>query len=128
MQYRKIKKTGDRISTLGFGLMRLPTKFGRIDEKKASALVYHAVDKGVNYLDTAVPYHNGQSEPFLGKILTPALRDKVKIASKLPFWDVYKEQDMTSILDTQLKKLKTDRIDYYLLHSLNGKAWENFLN
>ena len=63
----------------------------------------------------------------MGKILASGLRDNVKIATKLPFWDVYKEQDMTSILDTQLKKLKTDRIDYYLLHSLNGKAWEKLL-
>lgn len=127
MLYRTIKKTGDKISTLGFGLMRLPQKFGRINEKKSEYLVRYAVDNGLNYLDTAVPYHRGQSEPFLGKLLESGIREKVKIATKLPFWAVDTHKELFTTLDKQLQKLKTDRVDYYLLHSLNKNAWEKLL-
>lgn len=124
MLYRKIEKTGDEISILGFGCMRLPEKNGRIDEEPAKELIYQAIDQGVNYFDTALPYHMGASEPFLGKALSDGLREKVKIATKLPPWSVRREKDMENIFNKQLKNLKTDYIDYYLLHGLNRASWE----
>ncbi|MCP4163951.1 MAG: aldo/keto reductase [Deltaproteobacteria bacterium] len=117
--------TGDKLSTLGYGCMRFPTKNGKIDEKKAEEHIQLAIDKGINYFDTAWPYHSGKSESFLGKVLAKdGLRNKVKIATKLPPWLCKSRNDMEQILDKQLELLKTDHIDYYLLHSLNGEIWK----
>ena len=126
MQYRTMKSTGDKLSSLGYGCMRFPTKNGQIDEKKAEEQILYAIDKGVNYFDTAWPYHGGTSEEFLGKVLAENnLRDRVKIATKLPTWLCQSRKDMDSILNAQLKALQTDHIDYYLLHSLDGGMWNN---
>jgi uncharacterized protein len=127
LQYRVVPKNGDRLSALGFGAMRLATKRGRIDEKRATQQIHDAIDKGVNYIDTAVPYHGGESERFLGRALQGRYRDKVKIATKLPLWSVKIREDMDRILDIQLKKLRTDHIDYYLLHSLEAGHWKKLL-
>lgn len=125
MLYREVPKNGDKLSILGFGLMRLPGKLNNINEKRAEKQVLTAIEKGVNYLDTAVPYHNGKSEPFLGKILAQnGIRKKVKIATKLPHWSTRSKDHMEKVLDKQLAKLKTDYIDYYLIHNLNGDGWE----
>lgn len=106
MQYRKIPKTGDEISAIGYGCMRFPTRMGRIDEKKAEEQIRYAIDQGVNYFDTAYPYHGGNSESFLGKVFgnDVELRQKVKIATKLPPWSVKTRADMDRILADQLKK------------------------
>jgi hypothetical protein len=82
----------------------------------------------VNYVDTAVPYHGGESERFLGRALSGGYREKVKLATKLPPWSVKTREDMDRILDIQLKKLQTDRIDYYLLHSLEAGQWKRLLD
>jgi predicted aldo/keto reductase-like oxidoreductase len=119
-----MKKTGDRLSVLGFGCMRLPQKKGKIDEERAIKQIHYAIDQGVNYIDTAVPYHMGASEPFLGRALSDGYRDRVKLATKLPHWQVKKREDMDKILDAQLNRLNTDHIDYYLIHSLQGESWE----
>ncbi len=125
MLYRKIPKNGDELSILGFGCMRLPVLKDRsIDEKRAMSQIRHAVDNGVNYLDTAWPYHEGTSEAFLGRALEDGYRAKVRIATKLPSWIIKSRNDMDFYLDRQLKRLRTDSIDYYLLHALNGKSWE----
>ena len=126
MQYRTMAKTGDRLSALGLGCMRLPTvKKGRIDREKAARLIRKAIDEGVNYLDTAFPYHDGQSEPFLGEVLaTDGYRDRVKLATKLPHWLVRESADMPKLLNVQLERLQTDRIDYYLIHMLRESRWE----
>ncbi len=125
MQYRNVPKTGDSLSVLGYGCMRLPGKRGGIDEKLAARQVYSAIDRGVNYIDTAYPYHMGKSEPFVGNILSrDGWRDKIKLATKLPHWSTRTAEDMGLILDEQLRKLRTDRIDYYLIHSLTGSSWE----
>ena len=125
MFYRKIPKTGDELSVLGFGCMRLPTtEDGTIDEKRATLQVRYAIDHGVNYVDTAWPYHMGQSEPFLGRALADGYREKVKVATKLPSWLVDSREDMDSFLNAQLKKLQTDHIDYYLVHGLAGELWD----
>ncbi len=124
MQYRRVPKNGDQLSALGFGAMRLPTRRGRIDGERATAQIRGAIDRGVNYIDTAVPYHGGESERFLGRALQDGYRERVKLATKLPPWSVKTREDMDRILDVQLKKLRTDRIDYYLLHSLEAGHWK----
>jgi len=123
MQYRTVKKNGDKLSVLGFGGMRFPENNGKIDELRATRQLKQAIDKGVNYVDTAYIYHYGKSESFIGKALSDGYRAKVKLATKLPVWFVKSREDMDRFLNTQLKNLKTDYIDYYLLHALNGKSW-----
>ncbi len=124
MLYRTVPKTGDRLSILGFGCMRLPSKNRGIDEERTIRQIRHAIDSGVNYFDTAPAYHFGKSEQILGKALQDGYREKVKIATKLPHWSVRERADMDRILAGQLATLKTDHIDYYLLHSLGKESWE----
>jgi len=125
MLYREVPKNGDKLSVLGYGCMRLPMRMQSINEKLAEKQILYAMDQGVNYFDTAYPYHGRKSEPFLGKVFSKnRYRDEVKIATKLPHWMTHSKEDMDRILDEQLSKLKTDRIDYYLVHGLNGELWE----
>ena len=124
MQMREIEKNGDKISALGFGAMRLPTKTGRIDKESAKKLLYDAIDNGVNFIDTAYPYHGGASESFLGEILQGEYRKKVKLCTKMPSWFIKKYEDMEKYLEIQLEKLQTDYIDYYLIHSLGKGSFE----
>ncbi len=123
MLYRSMKKTGEALSILGYGCMRLPERNMMIEEKKARAQIYGAIEKGVNYIDTGFMYHYGASEPFLGKILDKERRNRIKLATKLPPSSVRTRQDMDSVLNNQLKRLNTDRIDYYLLHGIEDKSW-----
>jgi len=125
MLYRTMPKNGDELSILGFGCMRFPMiEGGKVDEDKAIEQIRLAIDNGVNYLDTAWPYHGGASETILGTALQDGYREKVKIATKLPTWLIDSRGDMDSYLDKQLQKLQTDMIDYYLLHALNGRSWD----
>jgi predicted aldo/keto reductase-like oxidoreductase len=124
MQYRTVPKNGDKLSALGFGAMRLPTRRMGIDEERATKQIRSAIDAGVNYIDTAVPYHGGESERFLGRCLQDGYRERVKLATKLPPHAVNSRGDMDRILGIQLKKLKTDHIDYYLLHGIEGSQWK----
>jgi len=124
MLYRTVPKTGDRLSILGFGCMRLPmTRSRNIDEERAIRQIRHAIDAGVNYLDTAPIYHFGKSERVLGRALKEGYREKVRVATKLPHWDVFERADMDRILTRQLAALQTDHIDYYLLHSLGKESF-----
>lgn len=125
MLYRTMPQNGDSLSALGFGCMRMPMVDGKIDEERAISQIRTAIDEGVNYLDTAWPYHDGESEPLLGKALKDGYRDKVKIATKLPTWMIKTREDMDSFLNAQLEKLGTDHIDYYLIHALSGPSWES---
>jgi len=127
MQYRTVPKTGDRLSLLGFGAMRLPTKGHAIDEVRATALIHAAFDAGVNYIDTAVPYHMGASEAFVGRVLAGKYRGRVKVATKLPPWTTHSRTDMDATLTAQCSRLQTHSIDYYLLHSLNREYWDKLL-
>jgi hypothetical protein len=125
MLYRKMPENGDELSILGFGCMRLPTKAdGSIDEERGIKQVRYAIDHGVNYVDTAWPYHMGQSEPFVGRALAGGYRKKVNLATKLPSWLLETREDMDRYLDAQLGKLQTDHIDYYLVHALVGSLWD----
>lgn len=132
MLYREMGKTGEKVSILGFGCMRLPIRgsYVKIDVEKASNILNYALDQGINYLDTAYPYHGistshgGNSEIFLGEYLTESSRrDEVYLATKLPTWRLENEGDMENFLTQQLKRLQTDYIDFYLLHSLKEKQW-----
>jgi predicted aldo/keto reductase-like oxidoreductase len=127
MQHRAFPKVPDLpISTLAFGAMRLPVVGGdalRIDEEAATRTLHHAIGAGVNYVDTAWPYHGGQSEPFLGRALRGAWREKVQLATKCPTWEVEAEGDFDRFLGQQLERLQTGRIDFYLLHALDAGRW-----
>ena len=130
MQYRYFTKKQIKVSTLGLGCMRLPIlqdDLSKIDEIKASELLDFAIDSGINYIDTAYNYHQGMSEVFLGKALSKSQRERVYLATKSPVWLVEKYEDFERILDEQLDRLKTDHIDFYLLHSLHKKAWDKIL-
>ncbi|MFV0436665.1 MAG: aldo/keto reductase [Desulfopila sp.] len=129
MLYRTVPKNGESLSILGFGAMRLPVnEDGSIDENMAIAQIRRSIDSGVNYVDTAWPYHDGQSEVVVGKALQDGYRAKVKVADKLPPWAVKNRADMDAILDRQLEKLGIDTIDYYLLHALEGESWDQLLS
>ena len=134
MLYRNLKKTGIKVSILGFGCMRLPIIDGnpeRINVPLATKMLHHAIDQGVNYVDTAYPYHGistaggGKSEIFLGNVLKNVYRDQVYLATKLPSWLVQKKDDFNLYLNEQLQRLQTDKIDFYLLHGLNQNLWKN---
>ena len=133
MLYRKMKNNGDELSILGFGCMRLPQKkgspgSGKIDEERATRQIHYAIEQGVNYFDTAMPYHMGASEPFLGRALANGYREKIKLATKLPPWSVKARQDMDQLLKVQLANLRTDYIDYYLVHALEKGSWQKMKN
>lgn len=121
MLTRTNQKNGEELSILGFGCMRFPMKGGSIDEPRSIAMIRDSIEKGINYFDTAYFYHNGKSESLLGNALEGGYRERVKIATKLPPFMVTKLEGAKKILDTQLTKLKTDYIDYYLLHMLSDK-------
>ena len=127
MLYREMPN-GDKLSILGFGCMRLPSNPDRtINREEATKQIRGAIDKGINYLDTAWPYHGGESEELLGYVLRDGYREKVKLTTKLPTWLVKTREDMDSFISQQLAKLQTDYVDYYLLHGIDGGMWKNLL-
>ena len=130
MEYRNFGKSQVRVSALGFGCMRLPVvggDSGKIDEPVAAAMLRKAIDHGLNYVDTAWPYHSEQSEPFVGRTLQDGYREKVFLATKMPSWLVISPEDLERLFNTQLERLQTDHIDFYLLHALNAGHWDNYL-
>lgn len=113
-------------SVLGFGAMRLPRiddDPGRIDEPEAIRMMRYAIDHGVNYVDTAYPYHRGTSEGLVAKVLRDGYRERVKLATKLPCWLVKEAGDFDRYLNEQLERLETTEIDLYLLHGLGEERW-----
>ncbi|MBI4976306.1 MAG: aldo/keto reductase [Spirochaetes bacterium] len=128
MQYRVLEKLGYKISALSFGAMRLPTSFAlAVDKKKAVATIRKAVELGINYFDTAYIYHLGASEKVLGEALGNGVRKNVYIADKLPMILMRKTEDFDRFLETQLERLGTDYIDFYLFHNLNQGYFDKLL-
>ncbi len=125
MQYRRFGRLDFQVSALGFGCMRLPVLGSqeRIDEPQAIRLIRRAIDCGLNYLDTAYPYHGGNSERVVGKALQDGYRRKVWLATKLPSWLVKEQADFDRFLNEQLARLRTDTIDCYLFHILDRRNW-----
>ena len=121
------------VSVLGFGAMRLPTKQVKdektqelkniIEENEAIKMIRYAIDNGVNYIDTAYPYHGGESEVLVGKALKDGYREKVHLTTKLPMWMVKKTEDFDEFLNQQIKRLQTNP-DFYLFHGLNKEEFE----
>ncbi|HMM05683.1 MAG TPA: aldo/keto reductase [Clostridiales bacterium] len=120
MEKRKV--FDQEISLLGLGTMRLPVKNnekGEIDKEAASAIFDYALNHGVNYIDTAYMYHNGNAEAFTGEVLAQYDRKSYVLATKMPAWLAHSEAGVERIFEGQLKKLKTDYFDFYLCHNLN---------
>ena len=134
MPKRPFGRSGEELSPLGFGCMRLPWKGANasfIDEPRATELIHRAIEGGVNYFDTAWPYHGvkgvmepGQSEPFLGRALQGGWREKIKLATKLPVWLMNEKADLDGLLNAQLERLRVEQIDFYLAHGLDVGGWE----
>ncbi|MHA1105344.1 MAG: aldo/keto reductase [Promethearchaeota archaeon] len=120
MKYRKMGSLGWEVSALGFGAMRLPVnqETKEVNEKEAIEMIHHAIDNGVNYVDTAYPYHDGKSEVIVGKALKEGYREKVTLTTKLPMWSVKETNDVDKFLSEQIERLQTTP-DIYLFHGLN---------
>lgn len=125
MEKRKMEKIGIETSLLGFGCMRFPlTADGKIDEPLAEEMLDKAIAAGVNYIDTAYPYHDGASEPFVGRVLKKYDRSSFYLATKMPPWAVQNIDDVKKVFATQLERLQTDYVDFYLLHAMNKTDWK----
>lgn len=127
MQYRKIGNT--EVSALGLGCMRLKTITvdgkEKIDAENFEEMLKYAVENGVNYFDTAYMYHNGESEIALGAAVEKlGIREKINIADKLPHWNLSCEADVERLFEEQLKKVGTEYFDFYLLHDMSRKVWD----
>ncbi len=128
MEKRRMEGLGLETSLLGFGCMRFPTTAdGKIDEAEAQAMLDRAIAEGVNYIDTAYPYHNGESEPFVGRALQKYDRRSFYLATKLPAWLVKSREDAERYFEEQLRRLQTDYIDFYLLHAMSGESYRKMM-
>lgn len=124
MEKRTWNNCGVETSLLGFGCMRFPTlENGQIDEKRTERMLDEAMAAGVNYYDTAYPYHGGESERVVGRLMKKYDRSSFYLATKLPVWLVKTKEDVTRYFEEQLSKLQTDYIDFYLLHALGKDRW-----
>ena len=127
MQYRKMGSLDWEVSALGFGAMRLPSRrfsLMGVDFEESQRIIRYGIDRGINYIDTAWPYHLGESEKILGKILKDGYREKVKLVTKLPMLLVRRTEDFERFLNQQMERLQTDFLDIYLFHSMNAGAFE----
>jgi predicted aldo/keto reductase-like oxidoreductase len=126
MNYRTFGKLDWKPSALGFGTMRLPIigeDPSAIDEQQAITMLRAGIDGGINYVDTAYPYHGGKSETLVGKALQEGYRAKVHLATKMPSWLIESQADMTARFEEQLQRMQTDHVDFYLLHALDAGRW-----
>ena len=130
MQYRNFNKIGQDVSLFGIGTMRLPVIDGdnsKIDEEEAIKMIRTGIDAGVNYVDTAYMYHDGNSEVITGKALKDGYREKVLIADKMPVWLAKEQSELQKIFDEQLKRMDVDYFDMYLIHNVDEHIWKKAL-
>lgn len=128
MEKRRMNKLEIETSLLGFGCMRFPTIEGeKIDWEAAEKMLDRAYEMGVNYYDTAYPYHNGESEIFVGSAMKKYDRSSFYLATKLPLWKIEKLEDVEETFNEQLQKLQTDYIDFYLMHSVGKERWDKMV-
>lgn len=126
MKYRKFGKLDWKASALGFGVMRLPqnsNNMGDVNEEESIRMLRYAIDQGVNYLDSGYMYHMGKSEKVIGKALENGYREKVRLATKLPVRMVKPTDNFDDYLNEQMDRLRTKKLDFYLLHGLTGESW-----
>ena len=119
-----------RLSSLGFGMMRLPGGCDnpQIDEAQTAEMIDYAIRNGVNYFDTAWGYHQGNSERVAGKLLSQYPRESYCLASKFPGYDVSNFGHVEEIFEEQLKKCRTEYFDFYLLHNIYEKNIDAYLD
>ena len=128
MEKRRFEKLGIDVSLLGFGCMRFPTTAeGKIDRKLATEMLDKAIANGVNYIDTAYPYHGGESETFVGEALKKYPRDSFYLATKLPCWFINTIEDVDKYFNEQLQKLQVEYFDFYLMHAMNRGSWKKMV-
>lgn len=126
MQYRKTGNIGLNLSALGFGMMRLPLSGNQqVDAAASAGLLRSAIDSGLNYVDTAYNYMDGESESVTARALKNGYREKVFLATKSPLWLIEKAEDFERILDEQLSRLHTEQIDFYMLHGVGAYTWRH---
>ena len=129
MIYRDFQ--GERLSALGFGTMRLPVlgeEYSKVDERAAAEMFDYAISHGVNYFDTAWGYHDGQSEPAVGKLLSAYPRETFNLASKFPGYDLSNMGKAEEIFEAQLKKCRVGYFDFYLFHNVCEMNIDAYLN
>ncbi|MBN2529374.1 MAG: aldo/keto reductase [Deltaproteobacteria bacterium] len=128
MQYRKFGKDGWNVSALGFGAMRLPNlRDNTVDTKAAVDVLRYGIDQGINYIDTAYIYHNGESESIVGRALKDGYGKKVRVADKSPSFMVNTSKDFVRILDEQLVRLGLEHIDYYMFHGIGQRYFDDVI-
>ena len=119
------------LGLLGFGAMRLPLMTdgsGRVDEERTREMVDYAIRHGINYFDTAYPYHGGESERIMGKLLSAYPRGAYRLASKYPGRIVASDQNPARIFEEQLEKCRVDFFDFYLLHNVCETSLRTFVD
>ncbi len=130
MQYRDFGNSGVKVSALGFGAMRLPQERikgkSQIKQEKSVEIMQRAFELGVNYVDTAYNYNEGESELAVGKALK-GWRERVYLSTKMPTWIVEKKDDYRRFLEEQLERLKVEYIDFYHFHFLNEDNFKNIV-
>ena len=129
MDYRKMENINTETSLLGFGCMRFPIlEGGKINEPESERMLDAAYKGGVTYFDTAYPYHDGASEPFVGRVLNKYDRSSYYLATKLPCWKVNTIEDAHELFESQISRLDKDYFDFYLLHALSKDSWKKMVN
>jgi len=113
---------------LGFGAMRLPETDGKVDKRAVAEMIKYAMDNGVNYFDTAWPYHAGMSERVMGEVLSQYPRESFYLADKYPGHQIMADMDPSRIFEEQLRRCKVEYFDFYLLHNVYEKSIDTYLD
>ena len=117
-----------KLSLLGFGAMRLPIKDGQIDQELVEKMVRYSIEHGVNYFDTAYPYHGGMSERVMGKVLSQYPRESYYLADKFPGHMILESYDPQTLFEEQLRRCNVEYFDFYLLHNVYEESVERYLD